>query len=68
MTTVKELTCSDAPDFSDCAFRVRNEDEDQLIELARLHVEKTHGDRYRSMADDDIRGLMKDVEFTPKTA
>lgn len=39
---VKEISCINAG-FEDCAFLVRSENEEEVIEFARRHAERTHG-------------------------
>ena len=38
----KEISCINAG-FEDCAFHVRSENEDEVIEFARSHAKGTHG-------------------------
>lgn len=39
---VKQVSCINAG-FEDCAFLVRSEDEDELVEFAMRHAEESHG-------------------------
>lgn len=39
---VKEVACIHAG-FEDCAFIVRTEDEDELVDIVRGHAERVHG-------------------------
>ena len=39
---VEEVSCLDAG-FRDCAFLVRSEDEDELVEFATRHAKRSHG-------------------------
>lgn len=38
----KEISCINAG-FEDCAFLIRSEDEEEVVEFARRHAESTHG-------------------------
>jgi len=52
----KEVTCSDAG--YDCDFRIRSEDEDELIDFVKEHAQTVHD---AEMSSSDIRGVWKSV-------
>lgn len=54
---VKELNCSESG-HEDCAFVIRDENEDELLSLVQQHSEQTHG---TTISQDDVRGMMKEV-------
>ncbi|WP_290810254.1 DUF1059 domain-containing protein [Halovivax sp.] len=54
---VKEVNCK-AAGFDDCEFLVRDENEDELVDLVQHHAEQTHD---KTVSRDDIEGLMRDV-------
>lgn len=43
----------------DCDFLIRDENEDELVELVQRHAEQTHD---TEMSDPDVRDLMSEVE------
>ena len=53
---VKEVNCKEAG--KDCEFLVRDENEDELIELVQRHSEQTHD---TSVSREDVQSLMKEV-------
>lgn len=53
---VKEVNCKEAG--YDCEFLIRDENEEELIDLVQHHSEHTHD---TSVSSEDIRGLMKEV-------
>ena len=54
---VKEVSCLNAG-FENCAFLIRSEDEDEIVEFARRHAERTHD---TSTSRDHIEKIMRDV-------
>jgi predicted small metal-binding protein len=54
---VKEVSCKEAG-YDDCEFLIRDENEDELIELVQHHAEHTHD---MSIAREDVEGLVKTV-------
>lgn len=50
----KQYTC----DVTDCAFQVRSENEDEMVQFVQEHAQNTHG---MSTNADDIRGGMQTV-------
>lgn len=59
MTRVYQLTCSEAG-FDDCAFMIRNENRDQIIEMVQDHAIQTHD---KEMSQSDVRGLLEEVQW-----
>ena len=51
---VNEVSCKEAG--YDCEFLIRDENEDELIELVQQHSEQTHD---MSVSREDVRGLMR---------
>lgn len=54
---VKELNCRESG-HEDCAFLIRDENEDELVSLVQQQSEQTHGS---NLSQDDVRGMMKEV-------
>ena len=54
---VKEVNCKEAG-YKDCEFVIRDENEEELIDLVQHHSEQTHD---TSVSREDVRGLMKEV-------
>lgn len=54
---VKQVNCRETG--MDCEFMVRDENEDELVELVRRHAERTHD---IDMPESDVRNLMTEVE------
>ena len=54
---VHEVNCKGAG-YENCEFLIRSENIDELIQFVQHHAEETHN---QSVAETDIRGLMKDV-------
>ena len=54
---VKEVSCHDAG-FEDCAFMIRDENEDELVELVQHHAEQSHD---AEVSRDDVQGLMHET-------
>ncbi|USZ70977.1 DUF1059 domain-containing protein [Natronosalvus halobius] len=54
---VKEVQCKDAG-FEDCDFVIRDENEDEMVDLVQQHAERTHD---KSVSRDDVQGLMNEV-------
>jgi predicted small metal-binding protein len=54
---VKEIRCINAG-FEDCEFLIRSEDEDEVVEFAQQHAERTHD---TSASRDHIEKIMQDV-------
>jgi predicted small metal-binding protein len=52
----KQLSCRDAG--MDCDFMIRSEDEDELIDFAKEHLQKAHDTQ---MSGADIRGAWETV-------
>lgn len=53
---VKEVNCKEAG--KDCEFVIRDENEEELVELVQRHSENTHDE---PVSREDIQGLMKEV-------
>lgn len=53
----KEVSCKEAG-FEDCDFFIRNENEDEMIDLVQQHAEHTHD---TTVAREDVENLMKEV-------
>jgi len=54
---VKELSCAEAG-YDDCAFVVRDENEDELVEIVQMHARQTHD---TDLGRSDIEGLLREV-------
>lgn len=50
---VRQFTCSD------CAFMVRSENDDEVIDVVKNHGKEAHD---RDVADDDVRAGWEDVQ------
>jgi predicted small metal-binding protein len=53
---VKQVVCERAG--HDCAFEIRSEDEDELIEMVQAHAQDQHGS---NLAPDEVRGIWSEV-------
>lgn len=53
---VKEVSCKEAG--YDCEFLIRDENEDELIDLVQRHSEQTHD---MSVSREDVQGMMKEA-------
>mgnify|MGYP006275988943 CR=1 FL=1 len=49
---VRQFTCGD------CAFMIRSDNDDELIEFVKQHADDAHG---RQVADDDVRAGWEDA-------
>jgi predicted small metal-binding protein len=49
-----QVICRDAG--NDCDFMVRSENQDELIEMVKMHAKETHDLDYST---DDVKGVMK---------
>ncbi|WP_254544527.1 DUF1059 domain-containing protein [Halomarina pelagica] len=54
---VKEVRCINAG-FEDCAFLIRSEDEEEIVEVVRRHAERVHD---TSTTRDHVERIMRDV-------
>lgn len=54
---VKQISCREAG--MDCEFLIRDENEDELVDLVQQHAERSHN---TELADSDVRDLMVEVE------
>jgi predicted small metal-binding protein len=52
----EEVRCRDAG--YDCDFRIRDENEDELVDLVQQHSERTHE---KPVSRKDVEGLMKEA-------
>lgn len=52
-----EVSCSDAG-YDDCSFMIRDENEDELVEIVQMHAKGTHD---TDLGRSDIEGLMHEV-------
>ena len=53
-TELKKISCDPM-----CGFAVQSHEENEVVEMAKLHVEKVHPDA--NYTDDQIRSMMKKV-------
>lgn len=51
-----ELACRDTG--MDCDFMVRSENEDEVVEMAREHMQNVHG---QELSSDDARGMVQET-------
>ncbi|WP_440771758.1 DUF1059 domain-containing protein [Natronorubrum sp. DTA28] len=54
---VKEVRCAEAG-FEDCQFLIRDENEDEMIDLVQQHAERSHD---TTVSRDDVEGLLQQV-------
>jgi predicted small metal-binding protein len=54
---VKEVNCKEAG-YEDCEFLIRDENEEELIDLVQQHSEQTHN---TSVSREDVQAVMKEV-------
>ena len=54
---VKEVNCKEAG-MEGCEFLIRDEDEEELIDLVQQHAEQTHD---KTVPREDVQSLMKEV-------
>jgi len=54
-----QLSCEDAG-HDDCAFMVRSEDRDEVIDLAREHAKSAHDETY---SRSDVADLLQQTEW-----
>lgn len=53
----KQVTCEDAG-HEDCAFMIRDENEDELVDMVQLHAERSHD---MDVSRDDVQGMMEET-------
>lgn len=54
---VKEVSCKQAG-FEGCEFLVRDENEDEIVDLVQQHAERTHE---TSVSREDVEDLMQEI-------
>lgn len=54
---VKELACADAG-YDDCSFMIRDENEDELVEIVQMHAKGSHD---TDLDRTDVEGLMHEA-------
>lgn len=56
----KTISCKDFG--MDCPFSVTSEDGQEAMDLAMMHVKKTHGDKMESMSEEEKAGMMEKMK------
>lgn len=54
---VKQVDCHQAGN-EDCAFMIRDENEDELVEMVQIHAERAHD---MDVSRDDVHDLMHEA-------
>lgn len=59
MADAYQYTC-DPGEGQECAFRIRSEDRDELVEIVREHSRNKHG---MDVSADEIRAGLEEVQY-----